>query len=92
MNEQAVFTLGEAARTVGRSKSTLSKAIKSGRLSAMSRDSGEYRIDAAELFRVFPASSSGNPEIERLETHEGDGRTAIFEAPRLPGCGVNSNR
>ena len=80
MSEQAVFTLGEAAKTVNRSKSTLSKAIKSGRLSCMSREGGEYQINAAELFRVFPVNSGFNPEIERLETPEGNGRTAILEA------------
>jgi hypothetical protein len=80
MSEQAVFTLGEAAKAVSRSKSTLSKAIKSGRLSCMSREGGEYQIDAAELFRVFPVNSSVNPKIERLETSEGNGRTAILEA------------
>jgi hypothetical protein len=80
MSEQAVFTLGEAAKAVSRSKSTLSKAIKSGRLSCMSREGGEYQIDAAELFRVFPVNSSVNPQIERLETPEGNGRTAILEA------------
>ncbi|HEY3618972.1 MAG TPA: hypothetical protein VGK96_19345 [Candidatus Sulfotelmatobacter sp.] len=80
MSEQATFTLGEAARAVNRSKSTLSKAIKSGRLSCMSREGGEYQIDAAELFRVFPANGNTNPEIERLATPEGNGRTAVLQA------------
>jgi hypothetical protein len=80
MSEQATFTLGEAARAVNRSKSTLSKAIKSGRLSCMSREGGEYQIDAAELFRVFPANSNSNPEIERLATPEGNWRTAVLQA------------
>jgi hypothetical protein len=80
MSEQPTFTLGEAARAVNRSKSTLSKAIKSGRLSYMSRDGGEYQISAAELFRVFPANGNSNPEIERLATQEGNGRTAVLQA------------
>ena len=80
MSEQATFTLGEAARAVNRSKSTLSKAIKSGRLSCMSREGGEYQISAAELYRVFPANSNSNPEIERLATPEGNGRTAVLQA------------
>jgi hypothetical protein len=79
MSEQTTFTLGEAARTVGRSKSTLSKAIKNGRLSAMSRENGEYQIAASELYRVFPANGSNNREIERLETLDGNGRMALLE-------------
>jgi len=80
MSEQATFTLGEAAKAVHRSKSTLSKAIKSGRLSCMSREGGEYQIAAAELYRVFPANSNSNGEIERLETLEETGRTAVLQA------------
>jgi hypothetical protein len=80
MSEQAVFTLGEAAKAVQRSKSTLSKAIKSGRLSCMSREGGEYQIAASELYRVFPANSNSNAEIERLETLEETGRTAVLQA------------
>lgn len=80
MSEQAIFTLGEAAKAVHRSKSTLSKAIKSGRLSCMSRDGGEYQIAASELFRVFPANSNSNAENERLETLEETGRTAVLQA------------
>src|SRR4051794_7134781 len=79
MGERSIFTLGEAARTVHRSKSTLSKAIKSGRLSVMSRDDGSYQIDAAELFRVFAPNGSVNPEIERSATPEANGRTALLE-------------
>jgi hypothetical protein len=80
MSEQAIFTLGEAAKAVRRSKSTLSKAIKSGRLSCMSREGGEYQITASELYRVFPANSNSNGEIERLATLEETGRTAVLQA------------
>jgi hypothetical protein len=80
MSEQAVFTLGEAAKAVHRSKSTLSKAIKSGRLSCMSREGGEYQIAASELYRVFPDNSNSNGGIERLETLEETGRTAVLQA------------
>jgi hypothetical protein len=80
MNEQAVFTLGEAAKAVHRSKSTLSKAIKSGRLSYMSREGGEYQIAASELYRVFPTNSNSNSEIERSATLEETGRTAVLQA------------
>jgi septal ring factor EnvC (AmiA/AmiB activator) len=46
----------------------------------MSREGGEYQIAAAELYRVFPANSNRNAEIERLATPEGNGRTAVLQA------------
>lgn len=49
-----MFTLGKAAKETGLSKTTISKAIKSGRLLASRTDDGQYRIDPDELFRVYP--------------------------------------
>lgn len=46
-------TLGQAAKLASVSKSTLTRAIKSGRLSAQRRDDGGYEIDVAELARVY---------------------------------------
>lgn len=48
------LTLNQAAKTCGRSKSTLLDAIRSGRMSAPKDDRGRYAIDPAELHRVFP--------------------------------------
>lgn len=50
-----MFTLGEAARATGKSKTTLTRAIQSGRMSAKRLDDGSYQIDPAELFRVYEA-------------------------------------
>lgn len=55
------YTIGEAAKATGRSKATISKAIKDGRLSARragSMTTSPYAIDAAELHRVFPIPST----------------------------------
>lgn len=52
------LSLSAAAKEVDRSKSTLSRAIKNGRLSATLREDGSYEIDPAELYRVFPLPSS----------------------------------
>ena len=69
------LTLNQAAKECGRAKSTLSKAIKSGKLSAVSQDDGSYLIDPAELFRVFPPKKNGdrklpegNPQKEQVNT------------------------
>lgn len=50
------YTLGEAAKAVGKSKTTLHRAIKSGRISATKTNDGVYAIDPAELHRVFPTA------------------------------------
>ena len=51
------LTLNQAAKTCGRSKSTLLEAIRSGRMSAPKDDRGHYAIDPAELHRAFPFQS-----------------------------------
>lgn len=56
------FSLGEAAKEVGKSKTTLTRAIKSGRLSAHRREDGSYQIDPAELFRVYERRIVHPPE------------------------------
>lgn len=51
-----VYTLGEAAKATGKSKSTISKAIKTGRISAKKGETGAFAIDPSELHRVYPAT------------------------------------
>ncbi len=52
------MSLSAAARASGLSKSTLSRAIKAGRLSARRAESGSgWVVDAAELFRAYPAAA-----------------------------------
>ncbi len=67
-----MLTLGQAAKETRKVKATISKAIKSGRLSATKNDRGGYDIDPAELFRVYPRKSNetveGDPKSERQET------------------------
>ncbi len=48
-----MLTLGQAARMTGTSKTTLTRAIKAGRLSATRHDDGSYAIDPAELTRAY---------------------------------------
>ncbi len=48
------LNLREAAEQAGTSKSSIYRAIKSGRLSAPRTDDGGFAIDPAELFRAFP--------------------------------------
>ncbi len=66
-----MLSLKDAAETVGMTKPALFKAIKSGRLSATRDDKGQYQIDPAELFRVYPPPKTEpvtrNPESLQLE-------------------------
>jgi hypothetical protein len=48
------FSLRQAATEAQTSKSTILRAINSGRLSASRTDDGGYAIDPSELFRVYP--------------------------------------
>jgi hypothetical protein len=70
------YTLGQAAKAADVSKTTIQRAIKSGRLSASRQDDGSYVIDPAELHRVFPGvHRDGN----------GDGEMASFVTPHDTG-------
>lgn len=65
----ATLTMGQAAKETGVSKATLSKALKSGRLSYVAKSTAGYEIDPAELFRVFPPKPSATVEDKRSDTH-----------------------
>ena len=68
------LTLNQAAKTCGRSKSTLLNAINSGRMSAPKDDRGRYAIDPAELHRAFsfqaPDRSADRFPEPQPTTHE----------------------
>lgn len=64
------YTLGEAAKAAGKSKATISKAIKSGRLSAIREETGAFRIEAAELHRVYPLNVENEQDRTPKETQE----------------------
>lgn len=67
------LSLSQAAKLAGRSKSTIHRAIKTGKLSATRHEDGSYSIDPAELSRVFD-----------MEPHEGTKRHgAALDGTRL---------
>lgn len=49
------YSAGQAAKAVGKSVPTITRAIKNGTISASPKAGGGYEIDPAELHRVFPA-------------------------------------
>lgn len=64
----ATFSLTAAAKEVGKSKPTISKAIKTGRLSAKRVGQG-YEIEASELFRVYPKATQSEPAREATSSN-----------------------
>ena len=65
-----VYTLGQAAKATGKSKTTIKNALDKGRISGHKADDGSWSIDPAELHRVYPPVSyeqdSKQSSIEHL--------------------------
>src|SRR3954471_3612788 len=59
------YNLGQAAQATGKSKMTIQRAVKSGRISANKAETGEWAIDPSELHRVFPLVTEGDG-IDRI--------------------------
>lgn len=72
-----ILTLRQAAELTGKSKSTLTRAIKSGRLSASRNREGMYVIDPSELARAYPFVKK--PEAQHDARH-GSPRNGETEA------------
>jgi hypothetical protein len=72
------LSASQAAKAVGKSIPTVTRAIKSGKLSASKLESGGYEVEASELFRVWPAVSSVSDE-----THTVLGSETPFETSAL---------
>jgi peptidoglycan hydrolase CwlO-like protein len=53
-------TIGTAAKATGKSKSTLSRDIRNGKISAKKLADGSYEIEPVELHRVYPMVSHSN--------------------------------
>lgn len=56
------LTLREAAREARVGKSSISRAVASGRISATRTEDGRLLFDPAELFRAFPPKPAPAPE------------------------------
>lgn len=64
------FSLSQAAKETGKGKSSIHRAIKTGRLSAQRHEDGTYSIDAAELFRAFPPAPPEPVQERSNEPHQ----------------------
>ena len=70
------LSLREAAEAAGTSKSTIWRAVKSGRMSAARGGDGGFAIDPAELFRAFPPGRQ-----QCLAGHDVTASTSAGERP-----------
>lgn len=78
------YTLGEAAKASGKSKTSIRRALDSGRISGVKDALGAWAIEPAELHRVFPRVERRNgdaaAEAARSVTPDGTGVTPVLEA------------
>jgi hypothetical protein len=58
------YTLGTAAKATGKSRATIQRAIKNGKISAKKNEVGQYEIDPAEILRVYPAKQPNETDID----------------------------
>ena len=74
------LTLGQAAAKVGKSKPTILKALKTGRMSA-TKVGNEWQIEPAELFRVYPQTTKVNDNPSpSVNTQENTIEIAVLRA------------
>ena len=75
------YTLGQAAKAVGMSKTSILRSIKAGRISAGRDEFGQWAIEPCELHRIYPPltdeNDTGNGTGERAVT---GGDAALVEA------------
>lgn len=65
------YTAGQAARAAGVATATITRALKSGKISGNKDENGSWAIDPAELHRIFPPVSQKDPEshfVKHIET------------------------
>lgn len=74
------LTLQQAANATGKAKSTIQRAIKSGKLSASRKEDGSYGIDTSELDRVYALRNTGGAPVVMKQnvTEERNGETELL--------------
>ncbi len=71
-----MYTLGEAAKQASCSKATISRAIKTGKLSATRLEDSSYQINPAELQRWVDSNGHRNSKMKQIATGGETGETA----------------
>ena len=63
------YTLSEAAAACGINRSTVLRALKSGKISGTRDEAGAWHVDAAEIHRVFAPVASAQASPPALPQH-----------------------
>ncbi len=64
------YTAGQAAKATGVATATITRALKSGKISGHKDENGAWIIEPSELHRVFPAISPQEHEIPAAKGDE----------------------
>lgn len=56
------YTAGQAAKATGVATATITRALKSGKISGKKDENGSWMIDPSELHRIFPPISKKDRE------------------------------
>lgn len=75
-----VYTPSEAAKAVGKTKTTILRAIRSGKISAEKDDYGRWRIEPSELHRVYPPAPEHDEPYVPIRTSVSDAEWAATKA------------
>ena len=60
------FSMTKAAKEAGVNRSTIQRQIKAGKLSAQRDDNNHWRIDPAELHRMYPIKADNDEEGDNV--------------------------
>jgi len=66
MDKMVGLSLRDAAEKIGKSKATLWRAVKAGKISAVPDGLGTYRVDPAELARAFPHDTASRESMQHF--------------------------
>lgn len=73
------YTAGQAAKATGVATATITRALKSGKISGKKGENGSWEIDPSELHRVFPPIS--RKDLETHSSQHNATQTARLERP-----------
>lgn len=74
------LSASQAAQAVGKSVPTITRAIKSGKLSADRLSQGGYAIDPSELHRVWPPVTRNGDTLGYMSGHKTPHETSVLGA------------
>ncbi len=87
MRTDTALTLGQAAKATGKNKTTILRAIRDGRISAGRDGVGQYAIEPAELFRLFPPAMDDGVAQPAAEPTNATSRNPDYLTSATPETG-----